>query len=104
MMLAPCWLGYFFVLYWRTSASEGGGIGDATGACPFAVHPKGWRVLGILVGSAVLYTTKGKPDEEARLMGLMADFLVRDDDRALFGLPALPRIEKPADKPAKQAA
>lgn len=48
----------------------------------------------VLVGAAMLASVKDKPGKEAELRALLDAFLVRPDDRALFGLPA--KAESPA--------
>ena len=44
----------------------------------------------ILAGAAVLQWAKKDNEFSSRLMTELKSFLVRDDDRALFGLPPLP--------------
>lgn len=47
----------------------------------------------VLAGAAVLQWAKRDSDFSSRLMTELKAFLVRDDDRALFGLPPLPNKE-----------
>ena len=50
----------------------------------------------ILAGAAVLDEAEQKPEFNAQLVKLLSRFLSRPDDRALFGLPALPQApQKP---------
>ena len=42
----------------------------------------------ILVGAEVLKRGKNHPDQHAKIIAMMDDCLIRDDDRLLFGLPA----------------
>lgn len=44
----------------------------------------------ILVGSWLLSSSVGKTDAEKRLIAALDQYLTRNIDRALFGLPALP--------------
>jgi hypothetical protein len=45
----------------------------------------------VLAGAAVLEWAKRDNEFSSRLMTELKVFLVRDDDRALFGMPSLPR-------------
>ncbi|MGE4045294.1 MAG: mobilization protein C [Acetobacteraceae bacterium] len=44
----------------------------------------------VLAGAAVLAEAEQRPEFRASLMTLLGRFLIRPDDRALFGLPPLP--------------
>jgi hypothetical protein len=48
----------------------------------------------ILAGAAVLQWAKQDNEFSSRLMTELKTFLVRDDDRALFGLPPLPKAQE----------
>jgi hypothetical protein len=45
----------------------------------------------VLAGAAVLEWAKRDNEFSSRLMAELKSFLVRDDDRVLFGLPMLPK-------------
>ena len=47
----------------------------------------------VLAGATVLEWAKLDSEFSSRLMAELKRFLVRDDDRALFGLPPLPKKE-----------
>ena len=47
----------------------------------------------VLAGATVLEWAKRDTEFSSRLMAELKRFLVRDDDRALFGLPPLPNKE-----------
>ena len=51
----------------------------------------------ILAGAAVLELAAKDSDFEARLQGELRAFLVRDHDRALFGLPPVEKRDMPMD-------
>jgi len=53
----------------------------------------------ILAGAAVLDEASKHPAYKEKLYKLLASFLTRPDDRALFGLPALPETAKQESKP-----
>jgi two-component SAPR family response regulator len=48
----------------------------------------------VLAGAAVLQWAKQDTEFSSRLMTELKAFLVRDDDRALFGLPPLPKAKE----------
>ena len=67
-----------------------------------AVERKSDTRRKVLAGAAVLEWAKRDNDFSSRLMAELRAFLVRDDDRALFGLSALPK-EGALDAPSLKA-
>jgi hypothetical protein len=57
----------------------------------------------ILAGAVVLDEAAGKPEYRAELYKLLGRFLSRAEDRALFGLEPLPKVEEDARKPEGNA-
>ena len=54
----------------------------------------------VLAGAAVLEWAKRDNEFSSRLMAELKAFLVRDDDRALFNLPPLPKLPKQPERKA----
>ena len=50
----------------------------------------------VLIGAAVLERVKSGKWPEERLLAMMDEFLTKDWDRQLFGLPPKPTTDKPA--------
>ena len=62
-----------------------------------AVERKSDTRRKVLAGAAALEWAKRDNEFSSRLMAELKAFLVREDDRALFGLPPLPKPKEPSD-------